>query len=163
PLMPLRCLVGKGSANVPRMSCARCQGSIPHSWRSRPNASSAHRNLRLQRCLVCRRGLPPARKARRLSPQGRRSLRSRRARGAWGTLEGIVVDRTACNGDGPLTIPHQGTLKDAVLVSTQSDVALLDAPSGIAMFCRVNVRVLGLVANIGSFHSPACGGGSDIF
>src|SRR5439155_1386087 len=55
------------------------------------------------------------------------------------------------------------SLPGAVIVSTPQDLALIGARRGIAMFRRVNVRVLGIVENMSYYLCPRCGTRSDIF
>ena len=81
----------------------------------------------------------------------------------WGTLDVMVVDMPPGTGDAQLTMAQQVPLKGAVIVSTPQDLALIDASSGIAMFKRVNVPVLGIVENMSMFICPECGTRSDIF
>jgi ATP-binding protein involved in chromosome partitioning len=42
-------------------------------------------------------------------------------------------------------------------------VALIDARKGLAMFRKVNVPVVGIVENMGTFVCPHCGEETDIF
>ncbi|KAF2593540.1 hypothetical protein F2Q70_00042854 [Brassica cretica] len=51
----------------------------------------------------------------------------------------------------------------AVIVSTPQDVALADANSGISMFDKVRVPILGLMENMSCFVFPHCNGASFIF
>jgi ATP-binding protein involved in chromosome partitioning len=81
----------------------------------------------------------------------------------WGELDVMVVDMPPGTGDAQLTMAQQVPLKGAVIVSTPQDLALIDARRGIAMFRRVNVRVLGIVENMSTFICPHCGERSDIF
>lgn len=44
-----------------------------------------------------------------------------------------------------------------MVVTTPQDIALLDARKGAEMFRKVNVRVLGLVENMATYHCSNCG------
>jgi ATP-binding protein involved in chromosome partitioning len=81
----------------------------------------------------------------------------------WGALDVMVVDMPPGTGDAQLTMAQQVPLKGAAIVSTQQDLALIDARRGIAMFRRVNVPVLGIIENMSYFLCPQCGTRSDIF
>ncbi|WZZ64457.1 hypothetical protein YC2023_075827 [Brassica napus] len=51
----------------------------------------------------------------------------------------------------------------AMIVSTPQDVTLADANSGISMFDKVRVPILGLVENMSCFVCPHCNEASFIF
>lgn len=82
---------------------------------------------------------------------------------AWGDLDCLVVDMPPGTGDAQLTLAQNVALAGAVIVSTPQDLALIDARRGIAMFNKVNVRVLGVVENMSYFLCPHCGERTDIF
>ncbi len=81
----------------------------------------------------------------------------------WGDLDVLVVDMPPGTGDAQLTIAQGTRLAGAVIVSTPQDLALIDARRGIAMFARVDVKILGLVENMGVFVCPTCGSRHPIF
>ena len=66
----------------------------------------------------------------------------------WGELDIMVVDMPPGTGDAQLTMAQQVPLAGVVIVSTPQDLALIDARSGIDMFRRVDVPVLGIVENM---------------
>src|SRR3546814_8642751 len=82
---------------------------------------------------------------------------------AWGELDVLIVDMPPGTGDAQLTMAQRVPLTGAVIVSTPQDIALLDARKGLAMFRKVEVPVLGIVAHMSYFLCPHCGGRSDIF
>ncbi|KJC52723.1 sodium:proton antiporter [Bradyrhizobium sp. LTSP849] len=82
---------------------------------------------------------------------------------AWGALDVLVVDMPPGTGDAQLTLAQNVPLKGAVIISTPQDLSLIDARRGLAMFKKVNVRVLGIVENMSYFQCPHCGTKSDIF
>ena len=54
-------------------------------------------------------------------------------------------------------------LTGAIIVTTPQDVALGDAVKGLAMFRQLQVPILGIVENMGTFVCPNCGHPTDIF
>ena len=81
----------------------------------------------------------------------------------WGELDYMIVDLPPGTGDAQLTITQKVPLSGAVVVTTPQDVALIDARKGLAMFRKVNVPVVGIVENMGTFVCPHCGEATDIF
>src|SRR3546814_16823152 len=75
----------------------------------------------------------------------------------WGPLDILVVDMPPGTGDAQLTMAQRVPLAGAVIVSTPQDIALIDARKGLAMFQKVDVPVLGIVANMSTFVCPNCG------
>ncbi len=75
----------------------------------------------------------------------------------WGVLDFLLADLPPGTGDVQLTLSQKTALSGAVIVTTPQDVALVDARKGLAMFRKVDVRVLGLVENMASYVCPACG------
>jgi ATP-binding protein involved in chromosome partitioning len=82
---------------------------------------------------------------------------------AWGPLDYLIIDMPPGTGDIALTLSQLLPLTGAVVVCTPQDVALLDAVKAIAMFRKVNIRVLGMVENMSGFVCPDCGKRYDIF
>lgn len=81
----------------------------------------------------------------------------------WGALDYMIVDLPPGTGDAQLTITQKVPLSGAVVVTTPQDVALIDARKGLAMFRKVNVPVVGIVENMGTFVCPHCGEETDVF
>ncbi|MFP3940816.1 MAG: Mrp/NBP35 family ATP-binding protein [Thermoanaerobaculia bacterium] len=81
----------------------------------------------------------------------------------WGELDYMIVDLPPGTGDAQLTITQKVPLSGAVVVTTPQDVALIDARKGLAMFRKVNVPVVGIVENMGTFVCPHCGEATDVF
>lgn len=82
---------------------------------------------------------------------------------AWGELDALLIDMPPGTGDVQLTIAQQVPLAGAVIVSTPQDLALIDARRAVAMFCKVEAPILGIIENMSYFLCPHCGGRSDIF
>ena len=72
----------------------------------------------------------------------------------WGDLDYMVLDLPPGTGDIQLTLVQTVPLTGAVVVSTPQTVALDDARTGVAMFKKVNVPVLGIVENMAYFVPP---------
>lgn len=81
----------------------------------------------------------------------------------WGVLDCMVIDLPPGTGDAQLTIAQRIQLDGAVIVTTPSDVALIDARRGLNMFNKVDVPVLGIVENMSYFICPHCQERTDIF
>jgi ATP-binding protein involved in chromosome partitioning len=81
----------------------------------------------------------------------------------WGSLDYLVLDLPPGTGDAQLTLTQRVQLSGAVIVSTPQDVALADAVKGVAMFRKVNVRILGLVENMSFFECLHCSERTDVF
>jgi len=70
----------------------------------------------------------------------------------------LIVDCPPGTGDEPLSaIQTIGKMDGAIIVSTPQDVALLDARKSIRFAQMLNVPILGIIENMGSFKCPHCG------
>jgi ATP-binding protein involved in chromosome partitioning len=81
----------------------------------------------------------------------------------WGTLDCLVVDLPPGTGDAQLTVVQTVPVTGALVVTTPSDVALLDARRAIGMFEKVGVPLIGIAENMSSFVCPHCGQHADVF
>jgi ATP-binding protein involved in chromosome partitioning len=81
----------------------------------------------------------------------------------WGELDVLVVDLPPGTGDAQLSLAQTIALDGGVIVTTPQDVALEVARRGIAMFEKVNVRILGIIENMSYYVCPHCGEHDDIF
>jgi ATP-binding protein involved in chromosome partitioning len=81
----------------------------------------------------------------------------------WGELDVLVVDLPPGTGDAQLSLAQTIALDGGVIVTTPQDVALEVARRGIAMFEKVNVKILGIVENMSYYVCPHCGEHDDIF
>jgi ATP-binding protein involved in chromosome partitioning len=82
---------------------------------------------------------------------------------AWGDLDVLVLDLPPGTGDIQLTIVQTVALDGAVIVTTPQEVALVDARKAIALFRKVNVRILGVVENMSYFIVPGTTQKHEIF
>ena len=82
----------------------------------------------------------------------------------WGDLDFLVVDSPPGTGDEPLSICQLiDSPREAVIVTTPQELALLDVRKSIT-FCRqLSVPVLGVIENMSGFVCPHCGKATDIF
>jgi ATP-binding protein involved in chromosome partitioning len=81
----------------------------------------------------------------------------------WGELDYLVIDLPPGTGDAALSLAQLIPLSGAVIVTTPQEVSLIDARKAIAMFSKVNVRILGVVENMSGFICPDCGTEHDLF
>lgn len=81
----------------------------------------------------------------------------------WGALDYMVIDLPPGTGDAQLTLAQSVPLTGAIIVTTPQDVALGDAVKGLAMFQTLQVPILGIIENMGTFVCPHCGQPTEIF
>ena len=81
----------------------------------------------------------------------------------WGTLDYLVIDLPPGTGDTQLTLAQNVPLSGAIIVTTPQDVSLKIARRGLRMFEKVQVPILGVVENMGTFTCPHCGKDTDVF
>lgn len=75
----------------------------------------------------------------------------------WGELDYLVIDLPPGTGDAQLTLTQTAPITGAVIVTTPSELALVDAVKGLQMFRKVDTPVLGLVENMSSYVCRSCG------
>ncbi|MEE2755069.1 MAG: Mrp/NBP35 family ATP-binding protein [Myxococcota bacterium] len=81
----------------------------------------------------------------------------------WGELDYLVIDMPPGTGDAQLTLTQSAPLTGAVIVTTPSELALVDAQKGLQMFRKVEVPVLGLIENMSYYVCGHCGEESQPF
>lgn len=81
----------------------------------------------------------------------------------WGEIDCLVIDLPPGTGDTQLSIAQKLQVDGAIVVTTPSDVALIDARRGLKMFQKISIPVLGIVENMSYFLCPHCGERTDIF
>jgi ATP-binding protein involved in chromosome partitioning len=82
---------------------------------------------------------------------------------AWKDVDYLVVDLPPGTGDIQLTLSQQVPVTGAVIVTTPQDIALLDARTGLKMFEKVGVPILGIVENMSIHICSKCGHEEHIF
>jgi ATP-binding protein involved in chromosome partitioning len=75
----------------------------------------------------------------------------------WEDRDFLLIDSPPGTGDEPLTVAQ--TIPDAyaVIVTTPQEVALADVRRSINFCKQVNMKVLGVIENMGPFPCPHCG------
>ena len=81
----------------------------------------------------------------------------------WEGLDVLIVDLPPGTGDAQLTLAQTVLVDHAIIVTTPSDLALVDAQRGLQMFNAVHVPVLGIVENMSYFLCPHCEARSEVF
>jgi ATP-binding protein involved in chromosome partitioning len=72
----------------------------------------------------------------------------------WRGTQYLVIDLPPGTGDAQLTLAQAAPLDGAIVVTTPSDLALIDAARGLQMFRNLNVDVLGIVENMSHYMWP---------
>lgn len=72
----------------------------------------------------------------------------------WEGTDYLIVDMPPGTGDAQLSLAQSVPVDGAVVVTTPSDLALIDAARGLRMFNTLNVDVLGIVENMSFLTWP---------
>lgn len=72
----------------------------------------------------------------------------------WSGIDYLVVDMPPGTGDAQLSLAQTVPVDGALVVTTPSDLALVDAARGLRMFETLHVDVLGIVENMSWFEWP---------
>ncbi len=75
----------------------------------------------------------------------------------WSGLDYLIVDMPPGTGDAQLALAQTVPVDAALIVTTPSDLSLLDAARGLQMFKTLNVDVKGIVTNMARFIVPSSG------
>ncbi len=75
----------------------------------------------------------------------------------WSGLDYLIVDMPPGTGDAQLALAQTVPVDGALIVTTPSDLSLLDAARGLQMFKTLNVEVKGIVTNMARFIVPSSG------
>ena len=81
----------------------------------------------------------------------------------WSGLDYLIVDMPPGTGDAQLALAQTVPVDGAVVVSTPSELSLIDAARGFEMFNTLNVDVMGVVSNMSNYKCPECGHEEKIF
>ena len=81
----------------------------------------------------------------------------------WGELDYLMIDMPPGTGDAQLTLVQTVPLTGAIIVTTPSELSLVDAEKGLEMYRSVHAPVLGIIENMTYFTCPHCGERTDIF
>ncbi|CAJ36509.1 Mrp/NBP35 family ATP-binding protein [Methanocella arvoryzae] len=74
----------------------------------------------------------------------------------WGELDYLLIDLPPGTGDEPMSVMQQIPLDGIVIVSTSSNLSVLDVSKIINMAKTINVPVLGLIENMSYMQCPDC-------
>ena len=72
----------------------------------------------------------------------------------WTGTDYLIIDMPPGTGDAQLSLAQSVPVDGAVIVTTPSDLALVDAARGLRMFETLNVEVLGIVENMSWYVWP---------
>lgn len=81
----------------------------------------------------------------------------------WGELDYLMIDLPPGTGDAQLTLVQTVPLTGSIIVTTSSELALVDAEKGLVMFRSVDSPVVGMIENMSYFVCPHCDQRTDIF
>jgi ATP-binding protein involved in chromosome partitioning len=81
----------------------------------------------------------------------------------WGELDYLMIDMPPGTGDAQLTLVQTVPLTGAIIVTTSSELALVDAEKGLVMYRSVETPVMGIIENMSHFVCPHCDERTDIF
>ena len=74
----------------------------------------------------------------------------------WGALDYLLVDLPPGTGDEPLSIMQTISLTGLIVVSTPSNLSILDVSKIVNMAKMLDTRILGVVENMAYFECPGC-------
>ena len=74
----------------------------------------------------------------------------------WGELDYLPIDLPPGTGDEPMSVMQMIPLDGIVIVSTSSNLSVLDVSKIINMARTINVPILGLVENMSYMQCPDC-------
>lgn len=81
----------------------------------------------------------------------------------WGDLDYLVVDTPPGTGDVHMCLAQDFPIDGAVIVTTPQRISVADVARSIDAFNNLNVPILGLVENFGSFVCDGCKTKTKIF
>jgi ATP-binding protein involved in chromosome partitioning len=74
----------------------------------------------------------------------------------WPKLDYLIIDLPPGTGDIQLTMAQKIPVTGALIVTTPQDVATIDATKAVTMLKKVNIEILGVVANMSYFMCDGC-------
>ena len=74
----------------------------------------------------------------------------------WGDLDYLCIDLPPGTGDAHLSLTQTAPITGAIIVTTPSELALIDAVKGLQMFRKVDTPVIGIVENMSHYACPKC-------
>ncbi|MDE3269790.1 MAG: P-loop NTPase [Pseudomonadota bacterium] len=82
---------------------------------------------------------------------------------SWSYRDCLLIDLPPGTGDIQLTMLETLPLQGAIIVATAGQLALLDVRKAVAMFRKLDVPIIGIVANMTNYHCPHCERDSRMF
>lgn len=82
---------------------------------------------------------------------------------AWPQLDYLFIDMPPGTGDISLSLAQKIPLAGAVIVTTPQTIATLDAKKALQMCLKLNIPVLGIIANMAWHECENCGHETHIF
>jgi ATP-binding protein involved in chromosome partitioning len=81
----------------------------------------------------------------------------------WGELDYLLIDMPPGTGDAQLTLLQTVPITGAIIVTTSSELSLVDTEKGFVMYKSLEAPVLGIVENMSYFQCPHCNERTAIF
>lgn len=75
----------------------------------------------------------------------------------WGPLDFLIIDSPPGTGDEPLSVARTIPEAKAVIVTTPQEISLADVRKSINFCSKVDMRILGVIENMGHVVCPHCG------
>lgn len=75
----------------------------------------------------------------------------------WGRLDYLVIDAPPGTGDEPLSVVQTIPEVEAVIVTTPQEISLADVRKSIDFCWKTNMKIVGLLENMGRLICPDCG------
>jgi Mrp family chromosome partitioning ATPase len=75
----------------------------------------------------------------------------------WGRLDYLVIDSPPGTGDEPLSVVQTIPEAQAIIVTTPQEISLADVRKSIDFCHKTNLKILGLLENMGRLVCPDCG------
>lgn len=74
----------------------------------------------------------------------------------WGRLDYLVIDSPPGTGDEPLSVVQTIPEAEAIIVTTPQEISLADVRKSIDFCHKTNLKILGLLENMGRLVCPDC-------
>ncbi len=81
----------------------------------------------------------------------------------WGELDWLIIDSPPGTGDEPLSVAQLIPATGAIIVTTPQDVSVLDSRKAVVFALKLNLKILGIIENMGGMVCPHCGKRIDLF
>lgn len=75
----------------------------------------------------------------------------------WGELDYLIIDMPPGTGDVPLTVMQSIPISGMIVVSVPQDMVSMIVAKAIGMIKTMNIKLIGVVQNLGYLVCPDCG------